>query len=59
MSAEKNVEQSRTVWEQAPQWAFFLAQFIGYLPLIWPVVCVRNKRLRSRGTKHKADDIEE
>ena len=56
MSAEKNVEQSRTVWEQAPQSAFFLAQFIGYLPLIWPVVCVHNKRLRSRGTKHKAEE---
>ena len=28
--AEKNVEQSYAVWEQA----FFLAKFIGYLPLI-------------------------
>ena len=53
MSAEKSVEQSCTVWEQAPQSAFFLAELIDlYLPLIWLVVCVRNSRLRSRyGTK--------
>ena len=34
MSAEKNVEQSRTVWEQTPLSAFFSAEFIRYLPLI-------------------------
>ena len=48
MSAEKNVEKSFTVCKLAPQSALFLAEFIGHLPLIWPVVCVCNNRLQSR-----------
>ena len=34
MSAEKNVEQSCSVWEQALKAAIFLAEFISHLPLI-------------------------
>ena len=48
MSAEKDVEKSCTAWEQAPKSELFLAEFIGYLSLIWLVVCVRNSRLRGR-----------
>ena len=38
MSAEKDVEQSCTVWEQAPWSEFVLAEFTGYLPLILQIV---------------------
>ena len=58
--SRKNVEKSCTVWEQVPKSAFFLAEFIAYLPLIWPVVCVRNSRLRSRyAPVRNAHDIQE
>ena len=46
MSAEKSVEQSFTVWEQAPQSAFFLAY--AFVTAVFEA-----------DTEHKADDIEE
>ena len=48
MSAEEDDEQSSAVWEQAPWSAFLLAEFIGYLLLIWLVTCLRSRCLRSR-----------
>ena len=54
LAAEKNVEQSCAVWEQA----FFLAEFMVIFPWFsrWYVFVTA---VFEAGTEHKADDIEE
>ena len=48
MSAKQNDEQSCTEWEQAPESAFFLVEFVGHLPPACSVTCVRSPRGRDR-----------
>ena len=54
MSAEKNVELSFTVWEQAPKSVSFEAKFFGIFS--W---CVFVTAAFRAGMEHKVDDIEE
>ena len=49
MSAQQNEEQSYPVWEQATESAFCLVEFVGHLPPVCPVICVRSLQTRDGG----------